>query len=205
MGEEYLLQESLFSQLSYVSASEAGPASRAQTQDHTPLRLILMNASWNTLLTVEAVSPSQNCPLSSHVNKWLAPQTRRSLNTFQVMLMRRPDMAALFAIGYGVADAEYTWHDLMPSPPFNASYVISWLRRAVSVAGDLQKTSSVSYQRAKNVIWTAATCRKAGVKPNTLVEVPLLGETNTCTCSRVCACIHTLLEWMILEAWALPH
>lgn len=111
----------------------------------------------------------------------------------------------LFAIGCGVADAEYTWHDLMPSPPFNASYIISWFRRTVSVAGDLQETSSASYQRAKNVIWTAATCRKAGVKPNTLVEVPLLGETNTCTCSRVCACIHTLLEWMILEAWALPH
>ena len=111
-------------------------------------------------------------------------------------------LAAPFAVGCRAADAEYTWHDLMASSPLTASYAISWFLRVVSVPRDLQETSSVSYLRARNVIWTAATCRKAGVKPNTLAEVPLLGETNTWTCLRVCVHRHTLLERMICKAWA---
>ena len=108
-------------------------------------------------------------------------------------------LAAPFAVGCGAADAEYTWHDLMASSPLTASYAISLFLRVVSVPRDLQETSSVSYLRARNVIWTAATCRKAGVKPNTLAEVPLLGETNTWPCLRVCVCTDTHFwnEWSV--------
>lgn len=69
-----LQEESLFSQLSRVCASETGPVLRGQTQAHSPLGLVLMNAFGNTLLTAEAVSPSRSCLLSSHVNKRLAPE-----------------------------------------------------------------------------------------------------------------------------------
>ena len=93
--------------------------------------------------------------------------------------VKEAGLAAPFAIGCGAADAEYTWHDLTASSPLTASYTISWFLRVVSVPRDLQETSSVSYLRARNVIWTAATCRKAGVKPNTLAKVPLLGGKQT--------------------------
>jgi hypothetical protein len=52
-------------------------------------------------------------------------------------------------------DAVYMWSDLMPSPLFNASYVILQLLRAFSVPGGLHQTNSASYLRARNVIWTA--------------------------------------------------
>lgn len=107
--------------------------------------------------------------------------------------VKEAGLAAPFAIGCGAADAEYTWHDLMASSPLTASYTISWFLRVVSVPRDLQETSSVSYLRARNVIWTAATCRKAGVKPNTLAKVPLLGGKQTHDHAYVCVCTDTHL------------
>lgn len=147
MGDGYLFQEeSLVSWLRHISDSETGPAFREQTHDHTPPRLLLMKC------ILENPTPDQvRAVLWVHLGINDLPKDR-SLNPFQVMLMRRLDVATSFAIGCRVVDAEYTWHDLMPAPPFNALYLIWWFLRTTAVPKGLQETSSASYLRARDVI-----------------------------------------------------
>lgn len=209
MGEERSLREErVFSWLCCISNSEAGPVSRGQTQDLMPLRLLLMDVSWNTLLVVEAMSPSQSCPLRSHVNKWIFPQTRRSLNTFQITLMRRPMWQLSLPLAMKLLMLRT--HGMIWCPHLHLMLPILWCLRAVFVPGGLQR------RQALPLIWEPGTLSEQLLPAERLVSNQMHWLKylfpGKQTHARASMCMHTQprLGWMTCKAgevhwWVWAH
>lgn len=59
--------------------------------------------------------------------------------------------SSLSATGYGVTDAGYTWHHLMPLPPFNVLCYLM-VSKGLSCPWGVHEMSSASYLRVRNII-----------------------------------------------------
>lgn len=105
--------------------------------------------------------------------------------------MKRPDVVVPY-LPLAMESLMLGTHGIIWCPYLHSMcYAISWFPRVFPVPGGVHEMSSASYLRVRNIIWTAAGCRKTGVKTNALVEVLLLGETNTCAGTCMCMCVHT--------------
>lgn len=158
-------------------ASKTGLASRGETQDHTPLRLLLMNCISEHLshgggyvikseMSSEFTCEQMNLLTDKEINHWI----------FSIPCEWE---GSISATGGEVTDAKYMWQDLMPSPPFTASYIISWFLRVFPVP-------SVCRKQALPLIWEPGTLSEQEVAAETLVSNQMhwlkhlfLGKTYT--------------------------